>query len=89
MVNLTVLSRGGLIRARQEGAKVASADVIVFLDAHTESVIDWLRPLLHRIKEKQSAVVVPNIDSIYQNTFEFVGASASDEVTIVCYNLSV
>lgn len=38
--------RRGLITARQEGAKKATADTIVVLDSHCEVMINWLPPLL-------------------------------------------
>ncbi|CAF1256559.1 unnamed protein product [Adineta steineri] len=57
-------SRLGLIKAKSYGAKHATGDVVVFLDAHCEANTGWLEPVLARIKEKRSAVLCPSIDSI-------------------------
>ena len=53
------------------GSRAATADVMIFLDTHCEGAQDWMRPLLHRIKENRTAVVTPLIDVIEKDTFVY------------------
>lgn len=61
----------GLTRARLAGARYAAGDVLVFLDAHCEAQVDWLRPQLQRIKDAPHAVVMPIIDVIESSDFYY------------------
>uniref|UniRef100_A0A0A9ZCM1 Polypeptide N-acetylgalactosaminyltransferase n=1 Tax=Lygus hesperus TaxID=30085 RepID=A0A0A9ZCM1_LYGHE len=68
---LRLPKRSGLIRARLEGARAATSEVLLFLDAHCEVTVDWLPPLLARIKEDRKNVVVPIIDVIDDKNFQY------------------
>ncbi|KAM5200485.1 polypeptide N-acetylgalactosaminyltransferase 9 isoform 2-T2 [Hipposideros larvatus] len=62
--------REGLIRARLQGWKVATAPVVGFFDAHVEFSTGWAEPALTRIQEDRRRVVLPAIDNIKYDTFE-------------------
>jgi polypeptide N-acetylgalactosaminyltransferase len=63
--------REGLIRSRLLGAKEAKSEILVFLDSHIEVTDGWLKPLISLIKENETNVVTPIINSINSRTFQF------------------
>lgn len=62
--------REGLIRARLQGWKVATAPVVGFFDAHVEFSTGWAEPALTRVREDRRRIVLPAIDNIKFDTFE-------------------
>uniref|UniRef100_A0A0N5AB49 Polypeptide N-acetylgalactosaminyltransferase n=1 Tax=Syphacia muris TaxID=451379 RepID=A0A0N5AB49_9BILA len=63
--------REGLIRARQIGAQYATAEIMIFLDAHSEANYNWLPPLIEPIALNYKTVVCPFIDVIDCDTYEY------------------
>ena len=72
-------SRQGLIRSRLNGAAVARGEVVIFLDSHCEATPGWIEPLLARIKEDRSNVVVPTIEVINADTLQYQAAANPDQ----------
>ncbi|XP_073833113.1 N-acetylgalactosaminyltransferase 7 [Musca autumnalis] len=70
--------REGLIRTRSRGAKEATGEVIVFLDAHCEVNTNWLPPLLAPIYRDRTVMTVPIIDGIDYKTFEYRSVYGSE-----------
>ncbi|CAK5117222.1 unnamed protein product [Meloidogyne enterolobii] len=63
--------REGLIRARAIGARAANAEIIIFLDAHSEANYNWLPPLIEPIALNYRTVVCPFVDVIDCDTYEY------------------
>ncbi|XP_016982775.1 putative polypeptide N-acetylgalactosaminyltransferase 10 [Drosophila rhopaloa] len=68
---LRLTERRGLIKARMEAAKIASCQVLVFLDSHIEVNNNWLPPLLEPIVINRSIVTGPILDIIWHKTFAY------------------
>ncbi|CRK87000.1 CLUMA_CG000813, isoform A [Clunio marinus] len=64
-------TRLGLIATRMEGAKLATGEVILFLDSHMEVTTNWLPPLLDPIVINRRTATVPTIDSINHENFKY------------------
>ena len=62
--------RTGLMKARVAGARKASGDTLTFLDSHIDCSRDWLVPLMYRIYQDKSHVVMPIIDGLSRK-FEY------------------
>eukprot|EP00947_MAST-08B_sp_MAST-8B-sp1_P001758 g1758.t1 len=63
--------RGGLMTARTRGAEAASGKVVVFLDSHIEATAGWIEPLLDRLARRPKSFVVPQVESIDADSFEY------------------
>jgi polypeptide N-acetylgalactosaminyltransferase len=63
--------RKGLIVTRLVGAKIASGEVLLFLDCHIEVNINWLPPLLEPIALDPKTSTTPVVDDLQADTFEY------------------
>eukprot|EP00039_Didymoeca_costata_P004072 m.71181 g.71181 ORF g.71181 m.71181 type:complete len:603 (+) comp12221_c0_seq1:404-2212(+) len=62
--------RMGLVKARLKGAELARGVTFTVLDSHIEVQEGWLEPLMYRMKDDPTRVMMPMIDSINPKTFE-------------------
>lgn len=72
------LERHGLIRARCDGARKATASILVYLDAHCEAGPNWLLPLVMPIVKNPKACTCPLVDVIDGNKYTFVPQAGGD-----------
>ncbi|XP_050682263.1 polypeptide N-acetylgalactosaminyltransferase 3-like isoform X2 [Leptidea sinapis] len=63
-------NRTGLVGARLMGAREATGDVLVFLDAHCEVTNGWLEPLLDRAGS-DDVFICPHIDLLSDDTLAY------------------
>ena len=68
---LRIPERVGFFQARNKGADLASAPVLIFLDANTECSPGWVEPLLERIAVNRSIIASPSMDIIDQDTGKY------------------
>ncbi|XP_071802827.1 N-acetylgalactosaminyltransferase 7-like isoform X2 [Asterias amurensis] len=71
--------REGLIRTRINGAKAATGDVLLWLDAHCEVGINWLAPLLTPIALNRTTAVCPVIDVIDNQNYKVYPQGTGDQ----------
>ncbi|KAH7726420.1 GLY-8 protein [Aphelenchoides avenae] len=66
--------REGLIRAKVLASRLATAEVLIFLDSHCEVTQGWLEPLIHAVDEDPNRAVLPIVDLINPVSFEYAKA---------------
>lgn len=60
----------GVIWSRLAGARLATGDVLLFMDCHVEVGYNYLPPLLEPIAKNYRVVTVPSMDIIDKNTYQ-------------------
>eukprot|EP00915_Cephaloidophora_sp_WS-2016_P003060 GHVH01004142.1.p1 GENE.GHVH01004142.1~~GHVH01004142.1.p1 ORF type:complete len:610 (-),score=68.15 GHVH01004142.1:981-2810(-) len=55
--------------AKNLGLQQATGDVVVFLDAHVEVGEWWLEPIMERLYDNQSVLIVPRVHHMIPETF--------------------
>eukprot|EP00914_Ancora_sagittata_P032385 GHVO01065546.1.p1 GENE.GHVO01065546.1~~GHVO01065546.1.p1 ORF type:complete len:636 (+),score=78.71 GHVO01065546.1:182-1909(+) len=60
--------RKGIVGARMTGIRACEAPIFVILDSHIEANEGWLEPLVERIKDNPTHILMPSVDSINART---------------------
>ncbi|XP_005094680.1 inactive polypeptide N-acetylgalactosaminyltransferase-like protein 5 [Aplysia californica] len=63
--------REGLIRARLEGLRQVTGEVVSFFDSHMEVNERWLEPLLNEIVKNRQTIAMGQLDYINHDTFTY------------------
>lgn len=71
--------RHGLIRARCDGARKSTGDILIYLDAHCEAGVNWIYPLITPIMKDWSVTTCPLVDVIDGNKYTFTEQAGGDE----------
>ncbi|KAI8784594.1 inactive polypeptide N-acetylgalactosaminyltransferase protein 5 [Biomphalaria glabrata] len=64
-------TRQGLIRARLEGLKYVTSQVVSFFDSHMEVNYDWLQPLLYEIVKNKQTIAMGQLDYVHRETLDY------------------
>eukprot|EP01069_Polyplicarium_translucidae_P006775 Polyplicarium_translucidae@DN3017_c0_g2_i1.p1 len=62
--------RKGIVGARMAGIRACEASIFVILDSHVEVNAKWLEPLVQRLHEHPTHVLMPTVDGIDPETLE-------------------
>eukprot|EP00921_Rhytidocystis_pertsovi_P001146 GHVQ01001946.1.p1 GENE.GHVQ01001946.1~~GHVQ01001946.1.p1 ORF type:complete len:278 (+),score=28.79 GHVQ01001946.1:275-1108(+) len=66
--------RTGIVGARMKGINESIGPTFIVLDSHIEVQPRWIEPIVFRIQEDKTRVVMPTIDTTDSTNFEFLGA---------------
>ncbi|EDV52151.2 putative polypeptide N-acetylgalactosaminyltransferase 11 [Drosophila erecta] len=71
VIQLEMETLKGIIQGRLTGARIATGDVLVFLNGHMEVTKGWLPPLLEPMLSNNQTVTEPIVDAISTESFAY------------------